>query len=342
LPIRNSSDKMTKNSKILIGLLAIVLIGGLAYYFKTKQPITTEKQTVKIGMVTFPGYAPLYLAKEKGYFKDINVELVRIEAVGDLRAAMLSGKIDMYLATPDIFQATEQQEPVGVGFLAIDESHGADGVAVSENIKTVSDLKGKKVGAEPGFPPYFVLQYMLHKENLTLKDLDFKDIASQDAGNAFVAKQLDAVGTYEPYLSKSVSLRPNSRVLVSSADLSGLIVDLIYANEKLVNEKPEVLKKIADGWFEAVAYYEAHKDESMQIMSKAFGVTPQEMVDIKSGVSWLNQAENKKLFDKNAESNIFKTFDLVGEILLSNNANTFKVSSKNKLTDKIIQQYTNQ
>lgn len=330
---------MNKNSKILIAVLAILLIASAFYYFKTKKLVSTEKQTIKIGMVTFPGYAPLYLAKEKGFFKDLNVELVRIEAIGDLRASMQSGKIDMYLATPDIFQATEKQEPVGIGFLAIDESHGADGVAVSENIKTVADLKGKKVGAEPGFPPYFVLQYMLHKENMTLKDLSFKDISSQDAGNAFVAKQLDAVGTYEPYLSKSVSLRPNSRVLVSSADLSGLIVDLIYANEKLANENPEILKKVADGWFEAVAYYEANKTESMQIMSKAFGVTPEEMVDIKSGVSWLNQTDNKKLFDKNAESNIFKTFDLVGEILMSNNANGFRVYSKTKLTDKIISQY---
>lgn len=332
---------MKKNSNILVGLLTTILIGGLGYYFMNSKPVTKEKETVRIGMVTFPGYAPLYLAKEKMFFKDLNVELVRIEAIGDLRAAMLSGKIDMYLATPDIFQATEKQEPIGVGFLALDESHGADGVAVSESIKSVADLKGKKVGAEPGFPPYFVLQYMLHKENLTLKDLDFKDIASQDAGNAFVAQQLDAVGTYEPYLSKSVNLRTNSRVLVSSADLPKLIVDLIYANEKLIKEKPEVLKSVADGWFEAVAYYEANKTESMEIMSKAFGVTPQEMVDIKSGVSWLNKTENKKLFDKNAESNIFKTFDLVGEILITNNPNSFRVYSKDKLIDRIIQQYPN-
>ncbi len=334
---------MDKYSKIIIGILAIVLIGGLTYSFNAKEkvvtkPVSTERATVKIGMVTFPGYAPLYLAKEKGFFKDLNVEIVRIEAIGDLRAAMLSGKIDMYLATPDIFQASEKQSPVGVGFMALDESHGADGVAVADNIKSIKDLKGKKVGAEPGFPPYFVLQYMLHKENLTLKDLDFKDISSQDAGNAFVAKQLDAVGTYEPYLSKSVSLRPKSRVLVSSADLPGLIVDLVYANEKLLNEKPEILKKVADGWYEAVAYYETDKTESMAIMSKAFGVTPQEMADIKSGVSWLNKAENQKLFDKNAENNIFKTFDLVGEILLSGNANIVRVFSKDKLTDKIIQQ----
>ncbi|MDX8399194.1 MAG: hypothetical protein R8K20_02975 [Gallionellaceae bacterium] len=87
---------MTKYSKIIIGFLAIVLIGWLAYSLNidkkiAQDPSSIQRTTVKIGMVTFPGYAPLYLAKEKGFFKDLNVELVRIEAIGDLRAAMLSG-----------------------------------------------------------------------------------------------------------------------------------------------------------------------------------------------------------------------------------------------------------
>ncbi len=331
---------MSRTSKLFVGFIIVIIVAILIYYLRNKKSSTTENPTVKIGMVTFPGYAPFYLAKEKNFFKNLNVELIRIESIGDLRAAMASGKIDMYLATPDIYEATEQQKPIGIGFLAVDESHGADGVAASEAIKNITDLKGKKVGAEPGFPPYFILQYMLHKENLTLKDLDFKDIASQDAGNAFVAKQLDAVGTYEPYLSKSISLRANSHILVSSANLPGLIVDLLYANAKLVNEKPEILKRVADGWFEAVSYYEANKNESMAVMSKAFGVSTQELTDIKSGVSWLNENENKQLFNKNNESNIFKTFDLVGAILKSNNPSTISVFAQEKLTDKIINQYT--
>lgn len=325
-----------------IGIIALLIIGiALAIYFWITNKSAQEgiKEKVKIGMVTFPGYAPLYLAKEKDFFENLDVELVRIEAIGDLRSAMNSGNIDMYIATPDIFQSTQTQKPPGIGFLAIDESFGADGIAVTNDVNSMADLKGKKLGAEPGFPPYFILQYMLNKDGMTLSDIDFKDISSQDAGNAFVAKQLDAVGTYEPYLSKSVELRDSSKILVSSADLKGLIVDIIFASENLAENQPEKLKAIADGWFKAVEYYESNKDESMEIMAKAFGVSKEEMIDIKSGLSWLNINENKELFNKTNASNIYSTFNQVGEILEINNSNNFKVSANDKLTTDIINLY---
>lgn len=325
--------------KRILGIIVAVVVVTLVFYFVILKFEQTKNPTVRIGMVTFPGYAPFYLAKEKGFFGYLDVELVRIESIGDLRAAMYSNKIDMYLATPDIFQAIENHEPPGIGFLAIDESFGADGIITDESINSMADLKGLKVGAEPGFPPYFILQYMLDKENMTLEDIKFKDITSQDAGNAFVARKLDAAGTYEPYLSKSVELRPGSKVLVSSADLKGLIIDLVFASKTIIDKNPEILNKVADGWFKAVDYYEANKDESMEIMSNAFGVSKDEMVSIKTRLSWLNKGENIQLFDREQDSNLFGTFELVGDILKKNNINNFKVYSKDKLTTIIIDIY---
>ncbi|MCL6268153.1 ABC transporter substrate-binding protein [Flagellimonas myxillae] len=324
------------------GIIVLMLIGILlTFYFwnKARSNSREEVDKIKIGMVTFPGYAPLYLAEEKGFFENVDVQLVRIEAIGDLRSAMNSGNIDMYIATPDIFQSTQTQEPPGTGFLAIDESFGADGIAVTKDVNSMADLKGKKLGAEPGFPPYFILQYMLNEDGMTLSDIDFKDISSQDAGNAFVAKQLDAVGTYEPYLSKSVELRENSKILISSSDLKGLIVDIIFANDDLAKNKPEVLKAVADGWFKAVEYYESNKDESMLIMANAFGVSKEEMIEIKSGLSWLNLDENKNLFKKSNAHNIYTTFNLVGDILEKNNSNDARVDAADKLTTNIIKLY---
>jgi NitT/TauT family transport system substrate-binding protein len=290
-------------------------------------------------MVTFPGYAPLYLAREKNLFENVDVDLVRIEAIGDLRAALMSGKIDIYAATFDIFQTTEKLEPPGVGFLAIDESDGADGLVVSDKIKNIGDLKGKKVAAEPGLPPYFVLQYMLNKANLTLKDVDFKDVASQDAGNAFVAGNLDAAGTYEPYLSKSKDLRKGSKILVSSKDIPGLIVDLLFASDQLLKNKPQVLKAVADGWFRGVEYWQSHPDEAMDVMSKSFGVSKQELLDMKTRLKWMTKDDNIQMFDPKAANNVYDTFNLVGEILVKNNSNGLRVWAKDKLSPVIIQMY---
>ena len=324
--------RIIKTTYILLAVI-IVLISSLISCSRS------NKDTVNIGMVTFPGYAPFYLAKEKKLFDNIDVNLHRIEAVGDLRAALKGGSIDMYIATFDIFQAIENIDPPGIGFLLVDESHGADGIVVTSDIKDISDLKGKTVGAEPGFPPYFILQYMLNKSNLTLGDIDFVDIASQDAGNAFVAKKLDVAGTYEPYLSKCVSLREGTRILISSAETEGLIVDIVFASEELLRENPLILKKVADGWFDAVKYWKENEEESMVIMAKAFGVTKEELQEIKSGVSWLTLEDNQMLFDKNNSNNVFTTFNLVGDILKENESSNFKVYAKDKLTSKIIDMY---
>jgi NitT/TauT family transport system substrate-binding protein len=287
-------------------------------------------------MVTFPGYAPLYLAKAKDLFPDTDVELSRIESIGDLRAAMNSGQIDMYAATYDIFENMQGTPPPGTGFLAVDESHGADGVVVRNGINSVADLKGRTVGAEPGFPPYFILQYLLSKENMTLKDINFRDLPSQDAGNAFAAEKLDAAGTYEPYLTKAAETRKGSKILVSSANTPHLIVDFLFASDVFVQQKPEVLKNICKGWFAALDYYRGHENESLEIMAKSFDVSTDEMRDFKTGVSWLDLNDNKALFDRNSPNNAFSTFSLVGDILQKNQGEIVRVKAEDKLTDSLI------
>ena len=118
---------ITKTMKkiYLLAMVCIVVIVGVGIYTlgNRQQPKqeSVSLPSVNIGMVTFPGYAPLYVAKEKGFFEGVNVELTRIESIGDIRAAMRSGDINMYAATYDIYQSTKDVPPTGVGFVVIDE-----------------------------------------------------------------------------------------------------------------------------------------------------------------------------------------------------------------------------
>ena len=319
--------------------MVVLLVGGYIVVSKKSGQKVVVNPKVNIAMVTFPGYAPLYVAKEKGFFDGVDVELTRIESIGDIRAAMSSGDVNIYAATYDIYQSTKDVAPVGTGFLVVDESHGADGVAVASDINSVKDLRGKKVGAEPGFPPYLVLQYLLDKEGMSLRDLNFQDMPTTDAGNAFAAGQLVAAGIYEPALSASVKARAGSKVFASSADVPGLVQDLLFANEKLTKENPEVLEKVAAGYFKALDYINTNHADAYQIMAAAFGVTVPEMEDFKTGVSWIGKDENIKLFDKNSDINAYKTFDLVCSILKKNNDTNICLEASDKLTDEIVKNF---
>lgn len=295
---------------------------------------TKDKAT--IAMVTFPGYAPLYVAKEKGFFNNVDIELRQIEDIGQMRAAMQSKQIDIYAATYDIFQAIKGSTPPGVGFLAMDESHGGDGIAVVGDINSVEEFRNKKVAAEPGFPPYFILQYFLNEANMTLQDIDFKDLASQDAGNAFVAKNFDVVGTYEPYLSISTNKRENAKILYSSKDVPGLIVDWLFADRDLIDKKPEVLKSICLGWFKALEFINTNPEEAYRIMGDAYGIPKDEMMDFKTGITWLDKSANKQMFKKESQTYAPTVFEKVGDILEKNNETDVRIRAINHLTDKII------
>ena len=81
--------KMRRVKWLGVIIIAIVLVViSSSCNWGNKPP---ERPKVTIGMVTFPGYAPLYLAKEKNLFPDVDVALVRIESIGDLREAINSG-----------------------------------------------------------------------------------------------------------------------------------------------------------------------------------------------------------------------------------------------------------
>ena len=60
-------------------------------------------EPIKLGMSTWLGYAPLYLAKEKGFFqkRGIEVEIVVIESPADRRVAFAADKIQGFATTVD-------------------------------------------------------------------------------------------------------------------------------------------------------------------------------------------------------------------------------------------------
>jgi NitT/TauT family transport system substrate-binding protein len=169
---------------------------------------SASAEPIKLGMSTWLGYAPLYLAKEKGFFQKqgVDVEVVVIESPSDRRAAFAADKIQGMATTVDTHVMTAAAEnPIPVKqVLALDDSHGGDGMVAKKEIKTIKDLKGKTVAAQLGAgASYFWLNYVLSQNGMKLADLKAIDMKAGDAGSAFVAGKVDAAVTWEPWLSRA-------------------------------------------------------------------------------------------------------------------------------------------
>ncbi|UJF32251.1 ABC transporter substrate-binding protein [Paenibacillus hexagrammi] len=285
-------------------MLALVLMGSvLSGCGGSKEAATTAKaggqEPIKIALSPWPGWFVWYLVKEKGFFEKngVNAELVWFPVYSDSLSALASGKVD---ANSQTLSDTLAPASKGIGLKGVlvnDNSNGGDGVVVKPEIQSLQDLKGKKVATELGTVDHLLMLTSLEKAGLAEKDVAYTNMTVNDAGPAFISGNLDAAVLWEPFLSKALA-SGKGKLLFSSADTPGLIPDLLVFREEVTKNRPEDVKKIINAWFDALDYWKANPEESLQIMAKA-AETP--LDEYKAGVNSVKifQIEdNLKAFQK--------------------------------------------
>ncbi|WP_372396124.1 ABC transporter substrate-binding protein [Azospirillum sp. HJ39] len=254
-----------------------------------------------VALSTWVGYGPLYIAKEKGFFKDegLDVKLVLMEDVKTRMPALTAGRIDVAVTTVDAVLAfTSADRPLTYLF-AVDDSRGGDGIVANKAIKDVAGLKGKKIAFTEGSVSQFFLGVLLKDAGLTVKDVEALNMTAGDAGAAFVAGKVDAAVTWEPWLSRGKAT-PHGALLVDSSAKPGLITDVMVTTKaKLEARRPE-MTALYRAWSKAVDWQKTHADEADAIMAKGVGgwlEDPKVFAETRAGIVFYDSAMNATFMD---------------------------------------------
>jgi NitT/TauT family transport system substrate-binding protein len=299
---------------ISIALLSLSVVGS-----NCRHTNTGSAQPFKITINSWIGFAPLYIAQERGLFEKegIKVELVRIEDTGARKSAMIANQVDAYGASVDGVALDVAQGMPGHIVMAFDQSNGSDGIIAKTDIRTISDLKGRTVAVQPGLTGHFLLMYVLARNGLNYKDVNITDMDSDKAGAAFAAKQVDVAVTWEPWLSQAQE--KGGHKLVTSAELPGVIVDTLCVTEKAHAEKSDHIKAVIRAWFAALDYMKSHKSDATQIMAKSYGLTEQQVGEYLSGIKLLGNEENKAyLGTVDKPGQVFEIYTMANDIWKAN------------------------
>ena len=297
---------------LALGVCVITLMGcsgkapGSSTSAEAKEE-TKEQTDFTIAFATWIGYAPLFIAEEKGYFKEagISPKITIIEDESEYAAAMVSNSIQglgnvldreiihFALGTPEKF------------LFAMDESAGGDGVIASGEIKSVADLKGKTVALDKSSTSYFFFLTILKENGLKEDDVTITEMGASDAGAAFVAGKVDAAVTWEPWLTNA-SQREGGHVLASSKDYPKTIVDVLTVRSDFAAANPKTVAALEEAWYKAIDFYKQNPQEGNLMMAKGLGLDEKEIADMAAGVSFFGRDENKAFYDKNTENNIYE------------------------------------
>ncbi|PUB16744.1 ABC transporter substrate-binding protein [Paenisporosarcina sp. OV554] len=300
--------------KWLLILCSLMLLLALGACGKEKETEATENgkssEPLKVTLPTWTGYGPLFLAKEKGFFEKngLDVELSIIEGLAERKATLAGGKIDGMATALDVQVTLAGADiPVQVVWL-LDDSYGGDGILVKKEIKDVKDLKGKKIAFEVGSTSQMLALTALEKGGLTEEDVTVVQMSAGDAGAAFAAGKVDAAVTWEPWLTKGAEA--NGKVLLSTKDLPGIIIDSVAFREDVINKRPEDVKAFVKAMGEAMDYWKENEKEANEIMAKGLKIDVKEFEATVTGLKFFTQEDNAKLFGtENEKGSIYQSAD---------------------------------
>ncbi|MET2828921.1 ABC transporter substrate-binding protein [Mesorhizobium shangrilense] len=280
----------------VIGFAAIGLALGMA--------LPAEAGTLKLAHSTWVGYGPFYIARDKGFFKDegVDVDLTVMEDTPAKMGALQAGQVDLVASTVDEFPIYMPPGKTLRYIMAVDNSKGGDGIVARKDIKSITDLKGKKVAFETGSVSQFFFNAILKQAGMSENDVEVVNMTATDAGVAFVAGQVDAAVTWEPALSQGAN-SANGHLLLSSADKPGLITDVVAVTPETAATHQADLKAFVRAWYRALEFIKTNPDEANQIMASGVGGWLADPVVFKqtlAGIEYLDKSANQTFFGSSA------------------------------------------
>lgn len=269
-----------------LALLLLILLTGC----------DTGVRPLKIGSNQWPGYEPLYLARDLGLLRTDTVKLVELPSASDVMQYLKDGILDAGMLTLDE-TLTLLSGGVDVRVvLVMDISNGADAVLSQPSIQTLSDIRGKYVGVERSALGAVMLESLLGAAVLQKQDIHIVNLTVDRQEQAFMNDQVDVVITFEPTRSKL--LMAGAKELFSSRQIPGRIIDVLVVRAEAIHEHAEQIHSLTQAYFEAVKYIANNRSDSMQRIAPRLGITPQQLEtaydglllpDMETNRSWLTR-----------------------------------------------------
>lgn len=138
-------------------------------------------------------------------------------------------------------------------------------VAKDSPIKSVKDLKGKKVAATKGTDPYLFLLRSLHQEGLKKSDIEHVALQHADGRAALEQGKVDAWAGLDPLLAASET-NAGSRLIYRNVSFN--TYGFLNTTEKFAKEHPEYVKKVIAAYEKARKWIVANPDETARIVSE--------------------------------------------------------------------------
>jgi len=272
------------------------------------------KRPIKVAIVLWGGYAGGIMANggmlpnpASAFSKDfgVQVEMLQIDDFDKSRDAFRAGGdkggVDVMWSTVDAYAleygGLSKLNPKAI--MQYDWSRGGDAIAVDRSIKSVADLRGKRLACAEATPSHYFALYVLTQGGLTNRDVNWVFTSSAvDAANVFKAGKVDAAVSWSPDVYVAARERAGGHILASTKEATNLIADIFVARGDFLDQHPEDARRFVAGWLRGVEMVKKNPDKAAVLLQKSLtGVnTLDDAKGMLDDVKLPDYAENRAFF----------------------------------------------
>src|SRR5512147_667025 len=258
-------------------------------------------QPLKIGYSDWPGWVAWQVAIDKGWFKEagvaVNFEWFDYSASMDAFAA---GKIDAVTMTNGDALVTGSGGAKSVMIMLTDYSNGNDMIVAKPGLKSLKDLKGKKVAVEEGLVEHLLLLNGMKKAGMKESDVTLVNAKTNEMPQVLASGDVAAVGAWQPIAGQAMKALPGSRPIFTSANEPGLIYDVLAVNPASAKQHKAEWLKVVKVWDRVVKYINDPKTQpdAVKIMAARVGISPAAYLPLLKGTHLLSLADGGKAYVK--------------------------------------------
>jgi ABC-type nitrate/sulfonate/bicarbonate transport system substrate-binding protein len=221
------------------------------------------------------------LLSKRGYQLKLNSHKSNAEMINQF----INGRLDVTAQSALTMFPVEEKHPGKFKFIYAQEMQGYSFVVPDKStIKTLSDLKKKKIGIWTSPTAEVAIKIALHHEGLNKGDYDTKRYPADQVVSALENKQVDAVFLFDVPAQHLVNSK-NFRYLASDTALNN-ILDVIedgklrhipifnggaFINQKLISSNPAKAQAIRDALLEAIIIINKEPERVRGILAKKIG-----------------------------------------------------------------------
>jgi sulfonate transport system substrate-binding protein len=203
--------------------------------------------------------------------RQVGIKWIEFTSGPPLLEAMSIGSVDLGAVgdTPPIFAQAANANIVYVAGSPITNGQGIL-VPASSGVRSIADLKGKRVGFTKGSSAHNVVIATLEKAGLTYEDITPVYLTPPDAGPAFASGSIEAWAIWDPYFAIGEK-RQNGRVLINAREVAKTN-SFYLANRDFANTYVRETREVIDGLAEAARWAEANRAEVASALAAVTGV----------------------------------------------------------------------